>query len=111
MKDSINAHSSGVLFGRALYALLSQCWVTLIFWPAVVMGLTVMSREVFVLLSGKDAGLEGIALSVYLQVLMCTVLVRLIVKIYQNYILDSGVRSGTAYSDVMKSPEKGTQDE
>lgn len=106
MKDSANACLSGLcLAGRMLYALLTEGWTVLCFWPAVMLGLLDMAREMLVLMAGEDAGQEGAVLSVYVQVLLCTVLFRLVVKVYQHYILDFS--AGAARSAEMRSPEKG----
>lgn len=84
MRDAANAACSGLyLAGRALYALLAEGWTVLCFWPAVVFGLWDIARAMLVLTAGLAGGEESHLLGVYLKVLMCTVLLRLLLKVWQ----------------------------
>jgi hypothetical protein len=83
MRDAANTICSGLsLAGRALYALLSEGWTVLCFWPAVVFGLWDIARAMLVLTAGLAGGEESHLLGVYLKVLMCTVMLRLLVKVW-----------------------------
>ncbi|ATF94564.1 Uncharacterised protein [Cedecea neteri] len=84
MRDAANTVCSGLsLAGRTLYALLSEGWTVLCFWPAMVFGLWDIARAMLVLTAGLAGGEESHLLGVYIQVLTVTVLLRLMVKVWQ----------------------------
>lgn len=83
MRDAANTVCSGLsLAGRTLYALLAEGWTVLCFWPAVVFGLWDIARAMLVLTAGLAGGEESHLLGIYLKVLMCTALLRLLVKVW-----------------------------
>jgi hypothetical protein len=110
MKDTANAVCSGLyVTGRVLFALLSEGWTVLCFWPAVVFGLRDIAREILALAAGLTGGEESFFLTVYFQVLTGTVLVRLLVKVYRYYRQDCC--SGSVREARMTPPGKGAHDE